>query len=525
MRKILLTLLFPLILLFSCNDNDEDKVKELTTDRTEISLLPNENASINIVSGNGDYVVRSSNDKIVKASISGNVININSLNVEQNAHVTIYVLDAKGKTINIDITISRKFELLLDQTEITLYAGVENQNSKTIRIKSGNSLYKAIILENPDNSISLDTVGLAVYGKFIINANAAGISKIKLTDAKAKEVTVDVTVLSPDHIDIDKTDITIIAIQGEDKLNVLSGNGQYKVVFDNPLIARTIIDGDEVTFVAMRNGETSAVVEDAKGQKSEPIRIKVDAPAYAMRLGTDYFCHTNFGNIASVENSIKECKQVTFEMNCKMLGYRGLQTFMGLEGKLIIRGKNDDYKETHPIQIAGLGDKIIMETANSFKLNQWMHLAFVVDCSQDEVTEKYKLYINGIQETLVVNKQDQTHSSVDLTSSNDGNRFVIGRATTQSWRAMNGIVSEARVWTVARSQQQIKDNMCTFAEVEPASGLLARWDFTAGIETDYIQDINGGRFQSNLTISNAQNSGYDPITVPANTFVEKGCPN
>ncbi|KAA6310826.1 hypothetical protein EZS27_037940, partial [termite gut metagenome] len=259
------------------------------------------------------------------------------------------------------------------------------------------------------------------------------------------------------------------------------------------------------------------------------IPVVVNGPERAMNLNTsgnlksNYFCHADFSTRATVDNSIKTCKQVTLELTCMMKGYRGQQTFMGLDGSIILRGPNDDYKDTHPIEITGLGDKVVMHTTNSFNLNEWMTLSFVVDCTQGTVENKYKLYINGVQETLIIDKQEETHSVVDLGS--DGGRFEIGHASPYDWdwHAMQGIVSEARIWTVARTQQEISGNLCRLTETNPV-GLLAHWDFTAGVETDYIQDISGGQYETNLTISLIGNNNLSPVQIPVGSFVEKGCP-
>jgi len=90
---------------------------------------------------------------------------------------------------------------------------------------------------------------------------------------------------------------------------------------------------------------------------------------------------------------------------------------------------------------------------------------------------------------------------------------------------MRGTVAEARVWTVARTAQQVKDNMCGLP-AQSNTGLLARWNFTAGTETGYIQDSNGGKYETNLIISNAKLGGdYTQVKAPKSVFVSKGCPN
>jgi len=408
-------------------------------------------------------------------------------------------------------------DLNLETSKITL---APNENMP-VKITSGNGTYTVVS--------SNDAVATATVSGDIITVTAGASSEnaeavIIVTDKMFKRASIDVNVADMSDLEVDKASVTLDAVQATDKITISKGKGDYKVVFANPLIAKAVVEGEVVAIIGKMNGKTTLTIEDAMGRKTS-VAVVVDGPAYAMNLSDQFFCYANFRDIAVVDESVKNLKQLTFELTCKLDGYRGLQTFLGLEGNLIIRGKNDDYKDTHPIQIAGLGDKIMLESTTSFKLNEWMSIALVVDCTQEVVKDKYKLYINGVQDELLVQRQEETHTTVNLASSGDGDRFEIGRAFGQDWRAMRGTIAESRVWTVARTAKQIKDNMCTLAE-EESQGLLARWNFSAGVETNYIQDINGGKYETNLIVANAKAGGnYTQVTAPVEAFVAKACPN
>nr|WP_068892958.1 LamG-like jellyroll fold domain-containing protein [Pedobacter panaciterrae] len=511
--------------LLSCSKKESDfNVVELKLDKSTIALTPNNSLSVNIETGNGDYSAVSSNDNVAKATIAGNVITVTATTKEERANAVIVITDKMFKRTSIDVVIAKIFDLSLDKTEAILEVGVPGKDEIVVGINTGNFGYKTELLDNSSQFIEVNNTKLESHGKFTIKAIAAGSAKVKITDAQGKEAVITVTVGAPATLTTDKTNVTLTAVQGSETITVSSGNGDYKATVANPLVAKAFVNGNVITIKGKINGTTTVNIEDKKGQKAI-VNVKVDGPDYAMNLSDQYFAYANFTDIAIVDQSIKSLKQVTFEMTCKIDGYRGLQTFMGLEGKLLIRGKNDDYRDTHPIQISGLGDKITLESTKSFNLNQWMNIALVVDCNKDDVKEKYKLYINGVQDPLIVARQDETHSVIDLTSSSDGNRFEIGRAFGQDFRAMKGTVSEARVWTVARTEQQIKDNMCSLT-AQDNIGLLARWNFTAGAETGYIQDSNGGKYETNLIIANAKLGGnYTQVKAPKTVFVSKGCPN
>jgi hypothetical protein len=496
---------------------------QLSLEKSSVALTPDNSTTVNITSGNGAYTAVSSDNNIATAEIAGDVVTITAKSTAERANAVIVITDKAFKRSSIDVVVAKLFELSLNKAEVALEVGVPGKNEAEITINTGNFGYNAELLTNSSQYIEIDKSQLETLSKFKVKAIAAGTAKVKITDSKGKEGTLTITITAPSTLGLSKTAINLEAVQGSETITVNSGNGNYKATVANQLVAKASVNGDKITIKGKINGTTAVVIEDKKGQKST-LNVTVAGPAFAMNLSDQYFGYANFTDIAIVDQSVKSLKQVTFEMTCRIDGYRGLQTFMGMEGNLIIRGKNDDFRPTHPIQIAGLGDKITLESTKSFNLNEWMNIALVVDCEKTSVQEKYKLYINGVQDVLIVARQDETHTSINLTNSSDGNRFEIGRAFGQDFRAMKGTVSEARVWTVARTGQQIKDSMCELTG--PNTGLLARWNFTAGAETGYIQDSNGGKYETNLILANAKLGGnYTQVKVPKTVFISKGCPN
>lgn len=527
-RNRVITALIICVLQFTIAGCSKEKpsfnIVELSIDKQSIALTPNNTSTVNILTGNGEYSIVSSDNDIAKATISGNTITITATSKQELANAVIVITDKAFKRTTIDVVVAKIFELSLNKLEAALEVGVPNKNETEILINTGNTGYNTELLANAAQLVELDKTLIESHGKLKIKAIAAGTAKVKLTDAKGKEATITLTITAPNTLSLDKTSISLNAVQGTEVVTVNSGNGGYKATVANPLVAKASVNGNAITIKGKTNGTTTVVIEDKKGQKST-VNVTIAGPAFAMNFSDQYFGYANFTDISVVDQSIKNLKQATFELTCKISGYRGLQTFMGLEGNLIIRGKNDDYRATHPLEIVGLGNKLILESTKSFNLNQWMNIALVVDCDKSVITEKYKLYINGVQDVLIVTKQEETHTAINLTSSSDGNRFEIGRAAGQDFRAMKGIVSEARVWTTARTTQQIMDNMCQLS-ASTQTGLLARWNFTAGAETGNIQDSNGGKYETNLILANAKLGGiYTQVKVPQAVFVSKGCPN
>lgn len=522
-----IVVLFSLVIFTKCSDDDSgDKVVvdvvELKVDRSKVSLPSDGTIKIAIESGNGEYKATSSNDGVAKASISGDEITITATSKEDKANAVIVITDKYFKRIAIDVEISKELDLAIDKDKASLELGVEGLDESVFVIEKGNSSYSLQLLDNSAEIIDIDDTKLESYGRFTVKAKAVGVAKIKLTDALKKEQTITITINNPVSVTLEKNVVNFSKLQEKMKINITSGNGKYSITESNSTVAKAKIRDDRyIELESMSNGTVTFTIQDSKKQKTT-LSITVDAPQYAMQLGSQYFAVANFRDIAIVNPEATKSKQATFEMMCKMDGYRGLQTFMGLEGKLILRGLNDDYKATHPIAIVGLGDKIVLESSSNFNLNEWMHIALVVDCNASSTLDKYKLYINGIKDNLVVKKEEQTHTEIDLAVSNDNNRFSIGQATDQDWRAIRGSVSEVRIWQVARTEKQIKDNMCTLTEENP-SKLFARWDFGAGVETDYIQDISGGKYSTDLVLTSLSNR-FKPVKIPTSKYINKGCP-
>lgn len=142
-------------------------------------------------------------------------------------------------------------------------------------------------------------------------------------------------------------------------------------------------------------------------------------------------------------------------------GEAGISTFMGTEGRTLLRFGDNGVDPDH-LQANG------QDIGLKFKTNQWYHIALVVDGS------KTIAYVNGKKIT-------------EFNSPGSLRTFYIGK----SWSEGRGIVahfSELRLWNVARTAEQIKDNMY---EVNPTeSGLYAYWKMNE-VKDNKIPDASG----------------------------------
>lgn len=147
----------------------------------------------------------------------------------------------------------------------------------------------------------------------------------------------------------------------------------------------------------------------------------------------------------------------------------------------------------------------IVSNANSWQPNVWYHVAGVID-----PVSGMKLYINGVLQNNTDPStqpiQPQTGTATDM----------VAIATWGYWGAFsgnrfyNGDIDEVRFWTTARTQAQIRDNMCR--KVNPVQvGLNAYYRFDSN-STTTLPDLTGNGYNGNL------------VNLPANAWHYSSAP-
>lgn len=532
-----------LFCLCACNDDDDNKnnevpdnLVELKVDANEINIAQGDTRTVNITSGNGEYVVTSANEEVVTAEVEGSVVKLTAVEGHNNAQGVVYVSDKYYQRTKILVNTAAEFDLKLNKTLFTLYSQVEGADEAFIKIYTGNGGYSLEVIDE-NNCIEIDQSTLEETESFIVKGISQGNAEVKVKDQKGKEAFVNLNVIAPKQIttDADENGVLIKAKQGSHQVKILTGNGEYQIHdAGDPKIIRLEVYGNIVTVTGRKAGETSFTLIDAKKQISQPIHVSI-APdkRWYMNLGREYAVWTHFGEmtgegleaVKAATNDFK-LKEMTWELVTRIDGTNWLQTFMGKEGYFILRGANWENNKGRQIDLVGVSDKLKLRTGHgAFELGEWTHIALVVDCSKgkDDYNEKYKLYINGKHVLW-----DDTHetgydySEIDLCAGNDGGRLSIGRASDDR-RFLDGAILEARVWYVCRTEEQLKANAWNLQEVNP-EGLLARWDFSAGASTSYIEDATNSdhellmyvsKFNSwNRTEFPVERFGEAPIEVP-----------
>ncbi|MFV0589185.1 LamG domain-containing protein [Bacteroides reticulotermitis] len=526
-----------LICLCACNDDDDnrnseapDNAVELQIDTNEINIAQGDTRIINITSGNGDYVVTSANEEVVTAEIDGNTVKLTAVKGQNNAQGVVYINDKYFKRAKILVHTAAEFDLKLNKTLFTLYSQVEGADEALIKIYTGNGGYSLEVIDE-NKCVEVDQSTLEDTETFTVKGIGQGNAEIKVTDQKGKEAFVNLNVIAPKQIttDADENGVLIKANQGSQQVKILTGNGEYKIqdAGDSKTI-RLEVYGNVVKVTGRKPGETSFTLTDAKGQVSQPIQVKI-APdkRWYMDLGKEYAVWTHFGEmtgdglgaIKTATNDFK-LKKMTWELVARIDGMNWLQTFMGKEGYFILRGGDWENNKGRQMELVGTNDKLKLRTGHgAFELGKWSHIALVVDGSKgkDDYNEKYKLYINGKQVKWDdSHKTDIDYTEVDLCAGNDGGRVSIGKASDNK-RFLDGAILEARIWYVCRTEEQLKANAWNLQEVNPV-GLLARWDFSAGAPTSYIED--GTNSDHELLMHISKYDSWNDTEFPITRFVE-----
>lgn len=243
--------------------------------------------------------------------------------------------------------------------------------------------------------------------------------------------------------------------------NILSDEGTAKVTVSDELkdntaymfaLRLTSVSGASVT----PNTQLLMVsFEKIKGQIKNTLAVTRDE---FLVVNNGYSNVSDIGYTFTMEGLINVQK---FRSNPDDPGEAGISTFMGTEGKTLLRFGDSGVDPDH-LQANG------QDIGLKFKTNQWYHIALVVDGS------KTIAYVNGKKIT-------------EFNSPGSLRTFYIGK----SWSEGRGIVarfSELRLWNVARTAEQIKDGMY---EVNPSeNGLYAYWKMNE-VKDNKIPDASG----------------------------------
>lgn len=205
---------------------------------------------------------------------------------------------------------------------------------------------------------------------------------------------------------------------------------------------------------------------------------------------------------ADAKPLVSGMKQVTIEALLRSADWtdgRGdaLSSVFGIEGNFLVRIGDAD-RPRDQLQLAtgsaNGGNWPAANAAPGLPVNEWVHIAVVWNAVNGERI----YYQNGKQ---VAYSNQKMSGSVTLT----GNCYV-GKSYNEE-RYIPGEISELRVWSVARTPEQIAGNM--YGVSPESEGLVAYWKFNEGSGSTIIDHANG----TNLSAVGGTPT-WIPVTLP-----------
>ena len=180
-----------------------------------------------------------------------------------------------------------------------------------------------------------------------------------------------------------------------------------------------------------------------------------------------------------------------------------ISSIIGIEEKFLIRF-GDVSVERDEIMLAGgevsadgvvIGKYQLAAVGYKFNTNQWYHVAAVY------TGKTMELYVDGKRVASTGAFQGQINFGFDWAGG-----FHIGYSA--DGRKLDGFISEARVWTVARTAAQLQENMCAVDPTTP--GLLAYWKLDA-LDGTQATDLTG---HGHHAIRKAGTTAWAPVKCP-----------
>jgi hypothetical protein len=170
----------------------------------------------------------------------------------------------------------------------------------------------------------------------------------------------------------------------------------------------------------------------------------------------------NAGDINAFDSS----QHLTAEMWVRIDQFDAWRTFFCKFQNLANRIQFQQYSEPGKIAVVVNNSADIKKEGNQayyytpnpeVTIGDWFHLAMVFDGTQPEQEQRLKLFINGMPRTL--KKEGTARGTVPTHLPSTSAPMLLGAEKPKGEYGYKGLMDEIRIWTVARSEQQIRDNM------------------------------------------------------------------
>ncbi|MCC8035684.1 MAG: DUF1735 and LamG domain-containing protein [Rikenellaceae bacterium] len=219
----------------------------------------------------------------------------------------------------------------------------------------------------------------------------------------------------------------------------------------------------------------------------------------------------------------ENCTQ--FTMEGRFYGtYSDLATLIGAEGIFMIRlgGGSGAYG----MQLLTKGDIYFMNVERFWTNNTWYHIAAVFDGASSFLYANGELIASLGTPIGMLDLTRNTQWNAPHPDFRDGGALGVAGGYKSSPRPLNGYVSEVRMWTTARSAEQIANNMCDLNDPTRQEGLAGYWKFDG---TDILQEGDDGYVAGYTRIKDQSGQGNHlwrvQTTSTSQSFLDIKCPS
>lgn len=512
-------LTIPFFMVSCSDDKEEQEVKpatDLVVDNNSVTLLQGDEITVSITSGNGDYYVKPFDENVATATINGNKVTIkateNSQLEENNrTETTILIVDGRKKVARVLVRVAKLWDLTVDAPEegFDLFIG----EKRLVKILTGNGDYQISIPEGADKFLEVGELSgqvIPLTAKFETGADPVNITitdkrgdvKVIVTDQKGSVEEISVKV-NPYNLKLENeaTSLIIGGYEASTEIAITRGNGDYKLAQltdDNKTYLKTaeLITEDGATKLKLTGkklGATTLELSDAAGQK---LTLPVYVNPVCYRMEYDVCFKIDIKKYAESHSEVKSMNQLTFEVVFYPTYTRSMQSFIGLESVFLLRAEAKDVNPRFEIatKINGKSDPRFRSQQTIYcddseggrkTPGKWYHIAIVYDGTKSSTKEAYKMYINGVRETLTPadNSYEDCapNSSLNLTDVGGNDKALLIGRSGDSYRVGYCKVYQARMWKRALDESEIKANMCKILNAEEHSDLMGYWVFSKGV--------------------------------------------
>lgn len=198
-----------------CND-DGPSYHDLVPNTQELIINLDETPEgiIQIVQGNGNYKITSSNEDVATAIAEGNKIKVTALKA---GSTDLSITDWAKMSTNVKVIVDQLSELVLSNSATTMYPG----ENKTVNVYTGNRGYKVTVDKESVVKATVDE-----EGHIQIESLAPGNATVTVTDRLNKSAEFSVKVIKKLVVD-NSEEIAYLTVGEPLTIKILDGNGGY----------------------------------------------------------------------------------------------------------------------------------------------------------------------------------------------------------------------------------------------------------------------------------------------------------